>query len=100
MPELVLYGIRLLAPATLYISRPMRAKSRWSSTNESEEHCLLYGPGSAQQEDLSAVDCLPPGLALRHLDVRVGVLVLAATDQEAGDVPHHDGAVAVLTSLG
>ena len=32
---LVLYGIRLLAPATLWSSRPMRAEPRYSSTNES-----------------------------------------------------------------
>ena len=33
------------------------------------------------------------------LNVRGGVLVLAATDQEAGDVPDEDGGVAVLPSL-
>ena len=36
--DLVLYGIILLAYATLWTSRPMRAELRWSSTNESGEH--------------------------------------------------------------
>ena len=58
---------------------------------------LLHSPDSAQLEDVSAVDCLPPGLALLHLDVGGDALVLAATHQEAGDVPHEDGGVAELT---
>ena len=38
--ELVLYGIRELASATLWFSRPMRAKPRHSSTNESGPGCV------------------------------------------------------------
>ena len=36
--ELVLYGIRVLAEQHYEPSRPMRAKYRWTPTNESEEH--------------------------------------------------------------
>ena len=44
--ELVLYGIRLLAQATLWSSRPMIAERRWSSTNESGPVWMRWcGPG-------------------------------------------------------
>ena len=39
MPELVLYGIRLLAQATLRSFHPMRAEPRRSSTNGIGELC-------------------------------------------------------------
>ena len=70
-PIIGVYGIRLLAQATLWSSRPMRVEYRWTSTNESGEHWAelfvvqsdqLFGTNKAQWNppdlDTGTVNCL------------------------------------------
>ena len=48
-------GRRLLEPATLRSSRPMKNESRCTSTNESREHCLQgYSSSSSQSLGISS----------------------------------------------
>ena len=91
--ELVLYGIRVLAQATLWSSRPMRVEFRWTSTNESGGHwaelyicsCSTIRPTVCKQQSavksarLGHWHCqLPEGIYTKYKDIYVKNIIVGS----------------------